>query len=218
MEGGTRKNPRPSLFLSKGEESTILVPASLPLSSSPSGPPLRAGAVRSSHRQRNHHAIGKGDTAPDFSALDQHNTKISLSDYAGNYAVALFFYPKDFTPGCTKEACAFRDAVDAFSRLGGVIIGVSANTVASHAKFDGKFQLGFPLLVDENHAIRKAFGVPKSLGLLPGRVTYVIDKKGIVRAMYNSMIHAAEHVNVARKTLQLIAIESKMGGIDSGAR
>lgn len=148
-------------------------------------------------------AIGKGDKAPAFSALDQAGNTVSLSDFAGKRAIALFFYPKDFTPGCTKQVCSFRDAVDEFATLDAAVLGVSAGT--EHKQFDEKFALKFPLLVDEGDKLRKAFGVPSTFGLLPGRVTYIIDKEGVVREVYNSQLNTGEHVKVARKTLKMLA-------------
>jgi thioredoxin-dependent peroxiredoxin len=150
-------------------------------------------------------AIGKGDRAPAFSAVDQSGKTVSLSDYLGKRAVALFFYPKDFTPGCTKQVCSFRDAVEEFEGLDCAILGVSAGSASEHSDFDEKFKLKFPLLVDSDNSMRKSFGVPSTFGLLPGRVTYVIDKEGIVREVYNSQLNVTEHVNVVRRTLTALA-------------
>jgi thioredoxin-dependent peroxiredoxin len=150
-------------------------------------------------------AISKGDKAPAFSAQDQNGNTISLSDFSGKQNVCLFFYPKDNTPGCTKQSCAFRDATEEFDGLDGAVIGVSGGTAAEHTLFDQQFKLKFPLLVDEDNTIRKAFGVPSTFGFLPGRVTYIIDKEGTVVEMYNSQLNVGEHVEVARKTLTKLA-------------
>lgn len=150
-------------------------------------------------------AIQKGDRAPDFSAKDQAGTTVSLSDFVGKRNLVVFFYPKDFTPGCTKQVCSFRDAVSDFEKLDAAVVGVSAGSASDHSSFDEKFKLKFPLLVDENNKLRTAFGVPSTFGVLPGRVTYVIDKNGIVRDIYNSQMNVNEHVNVARKALQAIS-------------
>jgi thioredoxin-dependent peroxiredoxin len=112
---------------------------------------------------------------------------------------------EDFTPGCTKQVCSFRDAVEEFEGLDAAVIGVSAGTASDHSSFDEKFKLKFPLLVDNDNSLRKSFGVPSTFGLLPGRVTYVIDKEGVVQEVYNSQLNVTEHVNVARRALQALA-------------
>lgn len=150
-------------------------------------------------------AIGKGDKAPAFSAPDQSGNLVSLSDYLGKSVVALFFYPKDSSPGCTRQACSFRDAVDEFAELDCAVIGVSSGSASEHTSFDEKFKLKFPLLVDSDKSMRESFGVPSTLGVLPGRVTYVIDKEGTVREVYNSQLNVLEHVNVVRRTLKTLA-------------
>lgn len=150
-------------------------------------------------------AVAKGDRAPAFSAQDQAGNTVSLSDFAGSRAVALFFYPKDASPGCTKQACAFRDAVAEFDAAGCAVLGVSSDDAQAHASFDEKHKLGFPLLVDAGGEMRRAYGVPATLGVLPGRVTYVIDKDGVVREVYNSQLNVTEHVNVVRQALKKMA-------------
>lgn len=150
-------------------------------------------------------AVAKGDRAPAFSAQDQAGNTVSLADFAGTRAVALFFYPKDASPGCTKQACAFRDAVAEFDAAGCTVLGVSSDDAAAHRGFDEKHKLGFPLLVDEGGSMRRAYGVPATLGVLPGRVTYVIDKNGLVQEVYNSQLNVTEHVEVVRRTLKKMA-------------
>jgi peroxiredoxin Q/BCP len=111
--------------------------------------------------------------------------------------VVLYFYPKDNTSGCTAEACAFRDSHEVFSEAGAEVIGVSSDSVAKHTGFADKHKLPFTLLSDQGGKVRKLYGVPAVLGLIPGRVTYVIDREGIVRQVFNSMTNISGHVNDA---------------------
>lgn len=138
--------------------------------------------------------IDVGDKAPDFELTNQSGEKVRLSDFFGKAAVVLYFYPKDFTTGCTKEACAFRDSYEQFKDLGAEVLGVSSDTQESHGLFSTKLGLPFQLLSDEGGKVRKLYGVPASLGMIPGRVTYVIDKQGIVRYIFNSQINAEKHM------------------------
>ncbi len=139
-------------------------------------------------------SIGVGDMAPDFSLPSQTGGQVSLSEFRGNQAVVLFFYPKDGTAVCTKEACSFRDAYEDFVQAGAVVMGVSSDPVESHQAFASGHRLPFVLLSDADGSLHKAFGVPKTLGLLPGRVTYVIDKQGVVRHVFSAQFSADRHV------------------------
>lgn len=150
-------------------------------------------------------SINVGDPAPDFTLKDQNSTDTSLAEYRGKQAVVLYFYPKDETPVCTKEACAFRDNYEAFVEAGAAVIGVSSDSVDSHRSFAEGRSLPFRLLSDERSELRKLYGVPKALGLMPGRVTYVIDKNGIVRETFNSMLFADKHVQGALKTVRQLS-------------
>lgn len=141
--------------------------------------------------------IGLGETAPDFTKSVHTGEKISLSQYRGQKAVVLYFYPKDETPGCTAEACTFRDHFEDFVEAGAVVIGVSADNEDSHRSFAKHHRLPFLLVSDQDQALRKAYGVPKTLGLLPGRVTFVIDRDGVVRHTFNSQLNAKKHVTEA---------------------
>jgi peroxiredoxin Q/BCP len=105
----------------------------------------------------------------------------------------LYFYPKDATPGCTMEARAFQSSYDEFTQAGAVVIGISSDSVASHRRFAASERLSFPLLSDRAGAIRALYGVEKTLGILPGRVTYVIDPTGVVRHIYSSQLMATRH-------------------------
>lgn len=147
-------------------------------------------------------AVDIGDAAPDFELTDANGKRVRLSEYRGKKSVVLYFYPKDDTPGCTKEACSFRDSYEAFQEAGAEVIGVSSDSEASHGKFAAKYRLPFTLLADAGGAVRKQYGVPATLGLLPGRVTFVIDTDGIVRHVFNSQLQATRHVAEALRTLR----------------
>lgn len=146
-----------------------------------------------------------GAPAPDFSLPDQDGKMVSLKSFRGQKAVVLYFYPKDNTAGCTAEACAFRDSYEVFKEAGAEVIGISSDSESSHSEFASHHQLPFILLSDSGGKVRKQFGVPTTLGLLPGRVTYVIDKEGIVRHMFNSQFLATKHVEEALKVLKKLA-------------
>jgi len=141
--------------------------------------------------------IDVGDAAPELTLETHEGEQIELADYRGRQAVVVFFYPKDGSPVCTKEACAFRDAYEAFVEAGAVVIGVSGDSAARHQAFASDHRLPFVLVSDKGGNARRAFGVPKSMGLLPGRVTYAIDQEGIVRHVFRSQLDAARHVQEA---------------------
>lgn len=145
-----------------------------------------------------------GNIAPDFSLLSQNGTPVSLQDFRGKKAVVLYFYPKDDTPGCTAEACAFRDSYEVFQDAGAEVIGVSDDSIESHQKFAAKHNLPFTLLSDTGNKIRQSYGVPATLWILPGRVTYVIDKNGIIQHIFDSMLNFQGHIDEALKTLKRI--------------
>ena len=147
-------------------------------------------------------SIQEGDSAPDFLLKNQKGEEVSLKSFKGKKNVVLYFYPKDDTPGCTKEACTFRDQYEVFLKKGAEVIGVSSDSVDSHSKFALKYHLPFSLLADEGGKLRKAYGVQKTMGLLPGRVTYVIDKEGIVRKVFSSQLNATQHVEEALEALK----------------
>jgi peroxiredoxin Q/BCP len=149
--------------------------------------------------------IQMGDRAPVFTAPAHTGEQISLADFLGRNVVVLYFYPRDETPGCTKEACAFRDAYEDFVEAGAVVIGVSGDAPERHQSFANGHRLPFLLLSDQDQSLRKAFGVPKTLGLLPGRVTYVIDRDGIVRHVFSSQLFADRHVTEALRVVQELA-------------
>lgn len=134
-----------------------------------------------------------GSTAPDFTLADASGKDVRLADFRGR-PVVLYFYPKDDTPGCTKEACSFRDQYQDFQDAGAVVLGVSSDSSESHRKFAERHRLPFTLLADRGGEVRKLYGVPATLGLLPGRVTFVIGSDGVVRHTFNSQLDASRHV------------------------
>lgn len=151
------------------------------------------------------HDVKAGDKAPDFTLKSGSGQTVSLSDFKGKKAVVLFFYPKDETSVCTKEACAFRDQFQVFKDLGAEVIGVSSDSAESHKGFAEHHKLPYSLLSDEGGKLRKTYGVPSTMGIIPGRVTYVIDKDGIVKHVFNSQTEGEKHVTEAIATLKKIS-------------
>lgn len=147
-------------------------------------------------------SVREGDEAPDFLLKTQDGDDVRLSDFRGKKAVVLFFYPKDGSPGCTAEACKFRDSYESFKEFGAEVLGISSQSVESHSIFSLNLGLPYRLLSDVAGKVRKAYGVPASLGLLPGRVTYVIDKQGIVRHVFSSQIDVDKHVDESLRILR----------------
>ena len=143
-----------------------------------------------------------GQPAPNFSLRAADGRLIKLSDYKNKKNVVLFFYPKDDSPGCTAEACTFRDRYDDFVEAGAEVIGISADSADSHQKFSTKHGLPMTLLTDEKGTIRKAYNVKDTFGLVPGRVTFLIDRKGIIRHVFSSQIRVHQHVEQALQVLR----------------
>lgn len=133
-------------------------------------------------------ALQVGDKIPNFTAIASDGSVFDSHVIIGKQAVVIYFYPKDDTQVCTEQACTFRDQYEDFKALGTEVIGVSSDSVASHQKFSKRYNLPFILLSDQDKKIRKLFGVPNDLlGLIPGRVTYVANKEGIIQLVFNSM-------------------------------
>jgi thioredoxin-dependent peroxiredoxin len=153
------------------------------------------------------HGIQVGSKAPDFTLPSQSGAPVRLQDRLGERVIVLYFYPRDDTRGCTAEACAFRDSYEVFADAGADVIGISSDSVDRHAAFAGKHQLPFTLLSDEGGQVRKRYGVPAVLGLLPGRVTYVIDRQGTVRRVFSSMTNIGQHVSDALETVRQLQAE-----------
>lgn len=122
-----------------------------------------------------------GAKAPAFEAQDQHGNTVKLASYLGKSNVVLYFYPKDDTPGCTREACSLRDGYSAIQATGAVVLGVSADNVRSHEAFARKYDLPFPILADPDGTLIHAYGVKMPLLRMATRVTFIIDKQGIIR-------------------------------------
>jgi len=151
-----------------------------------------------------------GDKAPDFTLQSQMGDDVTLSEFVGKKNIVLYFYPKDETTGCTKEACTFRDNYEELTKLGAEVIGLSGQSVESHKSFASHHGLPFILVSDEGNKVRELYGVPSSMGIIPGRVTYIIDKKGVIRHIFNSQTKAQRHVEEAKKTLLEIEKEEKV--------
>jgi len=150
-------------------------------------------------------SVRVGDKAPDFELSDASGKRVRLSDMLGKKVVVLFFYPKDGSPICTAEACAFRDAYHVFVEAGAEVVGISSDAAESHRRFADRHALPFVLLSDEDGKVRKLYGVSKTMGLMPGRATYVIDEAGIVRHTFTSQWAAKKHVNEALRIVRSIA-------------
>ncbi len=143
-----------------------------------------------------------GDKAPDFSLPSSKAENVSLSQFRLKKNVVLFFYPLDESPICSREAEAFRDCYGSFKELDSEIIGISSQSPESHKAFARHHRLPFPLLSDVEHAVRKLYGVSSTLGAVLGRVTFVIDKEGIVKHVYSSQLQPARHAEEAVKALK----------------
>ncbi len=145
-----------------------------------------------------------GDRLPDFKLQNQDGKWIEVVKLIGKPMV-IYFYPKDDTIGCTREACTFRDEYHQFSDIGVLVFGISADSVESHKKFKKKYRLPFDLLADEGNSIRNLFGVPSDLfGLIPGRVTYIIDRQGVIRYIFNNQLNAQKHVEESLRFIQTL--------------
>ena len=150
-------------------------------------------------------SISIGDTCPTFSLKNQNGEMINIKDFIGSKHVIIYFYPKDNTPGCTKEACSFRDAMQDLNNLDCEVFGISADSVASHKKFADQFRLTFHLLSDIGNTVRKSFKVPANLfGLIPGRVTYIVNKEGKIVHIINNQMNPDKHIEETIKTITSI--------------
>ncbi|KAI4344651.1 hypothetical protein L6164_011850 [Bauhinia variegata] len=146
--------------------------------------------------------VAKGSKPPPFTLKDQDGKNTSLTKFKGK-PVVVYFYPADETPGCTKQACAFRDSYEKFKKAGAEVVGISGDDTASHKAFAKKYRLPFTLLSDEGNKVRKEWGVPGDFfGALPGRQTYVIDRNGVVQLIYNNQFQPEKHIDETLKLLQ----------------
>lgn len=153
-------------------------------------------------------ALTVGDFAPDFVLKNQHGQVVKFSDFRANQSVVLYFYPKDDTPGCTAEAKCFRDSYEQFLNLGALVIGISSDSAEAHMKFAEKNRLPFTLLSDSLGRVRKMFGVPKTLMVLPGRTTFVINKYGEIKHVFSSQMNIQKHISEAVRTLKQLQSNS----------
>jgi peroxiredoxin Q/BCP len=153
-------------------------------------------------------SVSVGDPAPDFTLLAATGEPVSLSQFKGRSEVVLFFYPKDQSLVCTVEACYFRDSFDALQSAGAEVIGISADPVESHRRFAERNRLPFRLLSDPDGSVRARYGVPRTLGVIPGRVTYLIDSQGIVRHIVSSQFQPGRHVTEMLSVLKQIRGET----------
>ncbi len=147
--------------------------------------------------------LAKGDKIPSFRLKNQNDEWVDIDDHIGQSPLVIYFYPKDDTPGCTREACSFRDSFEDFEAHNARVFGISADSPRSHKRFAEKHRLNFTLLSDPVRTVEKLFGVPRSiLGLLPGRVTYVVDKSGSIQHVFNSQLNADKHVREAIRVIK----------------
>ena len=162
--------------------------------------------LKSYSQTTNTHEMDKidvGSTIPSFSLKDQFGKDFDINSVKGKKNLVIYFYPKDDSPGCTKEACSFRDQFDVFGKYDALIVGISAQSVKSHLDFANKYRLNYTLLSDEGNNVRKLFDVPANLfGLLPGRVTYIVNKAGKVAYIFNSQLQAEKHIEEAIRILK----------------
>lgn len=140
--------------------------------------------------------IREGDALPDFERTDHRGQAVRAADLRGRWAV-LYFYPKNGTPLCTAQGCAFRDAYERLTEAGAAVVGVSGDSAASHAVFAARHRLPYALVSDADGSLRRLLGVPRTMWLLPGRVTYTVDPGGVVRSVFNSPATASRHVETA---------------------
>lgn len=154
--------------------------------------------------------LKEGDKVPDFSLRDQNGDLFDIKNVLGRKNLVIYFYPKDGSPGCTRQACNFRDQSSAFDEADAIVIGISGQSVASHKEFAEAYNLAFPLLSDGDNKVRKMFSVPSSFfGIVPGRVTYVVNKEGRIVYIYSSQSRIERHVDEALKVALVLKKSEK---------
>lgn len=146
--------------------------------------------------------VAVGDAAPDFTLPDALGEPHRLADRIGSGCIVLFFYPKDGSLGCTQQACSFRDAYEDLTEAGATVIGISSDSAESHERFATRNRLPYLLLSDRDGAVRRLYGVPRTFGLLPGRTTYIIDRRGVVRQIFTSQFRPTAHVEEALRVIK----------------
>ena len=148
--------------------------------------------------------VQEGQPAPAFTLKDAEGKPWSLEGLRADGPVVLFFYPRDESPLCTREVCAFRDAHQDFADAGATVVGISSDGEAAHEAFARKQRLNYLLLSDPGGKVRKAYGIPKTLGVVDGRATFVIDRSGIVRMAYAAQLVAEGHTRRALETVRAL--------------
>lgn len=143
-----------------------------------------------------------GDPIPDIHGIDQYGKPFHSHECIDKKNLVIFFYPKDFTPGCTAEACAFRDNLSQFTGYDAEIVGISGDDETSHKQFTEQFQLPYRLISDPDGKIREEFDIPKKFGFLSSRITFVFDKQGILRKRYSSQFFFSKHIEEALDSLR----------------
>ena len=164
----------------------------------------RPGEENANNKKQEMQKIDIGSKAPLVTLPDQQGKLVNLNDLVGKTSLVIFFYPKDESYGCTKEACSFRDSYEDFKEAGAEVIGISSDDVSSHQSFAAKHKLPFILLSDKDKKASALYGVGTTLGVLPGRVTFVIDKQGIVRMKFSSQLNFQKHISEALEIVKKI--------------
>ncbi|KAL1917173.1 uncharacterized protein VTP21DRAFT_4829 [Calcarisporiella thermophila] len=157
------------------------------------------------------HALDNKPAPTGLKLMNQDGKEVTLIDDFAGKALVVYFYPKDETPGCTAQACAFRDSYEVFQQNGAEVIGISSDSWESHKSFASNRKLPFVLLSDPKGEARKAFQVPKTLGMIPGRATYIIGPDGIVRGYFNSMMNINGHISQSLETIQKLKKDQESG-------
>jgi thioredoxin-dependent peroxiredoxin len=174
------------------------------------GLPLAMSCNAQNTNHSNTMKIEEGSKLPSFTLPDQHGNLVDMNSLIGTKNLVIYFYPKDDSPGCTREACYFRDQFEVFNDADAMIIGISGQSIESHRKFAEKYRLTFTLLSDKGNKVRKMFGVPTDFfGILPGRVTYIADKTGTVVYVFDSQSQATKHVDEALRILKSLNTPEK---------
>jgi thioredoxin-dependent peroxiredoxin len=148
--------------------------------------------------------LQEGDKAPVFKLQDQEGNEIDMADHIGKKVLVIYFYPKDFTTGCTMEARAFREMHEAFQKEGAEVFGISGDSVETHKKFAIEHELPFTLLSDPGNKVRDIYGA-YGLAHTTGRVTYVVDKNGLINMVFSSNVQPKQHVEESIKAVRELA-------------
>ncbi|MBJ6762166.1 peroxiredoxin [Myxococcaceae bacterium JPH2] len=149
--------------------------------------------------------LQEGEAIPDVTLMGPGDKPVRLKDLLGDKVLVVYFYPRDDSPGCTVQSCSFRDQYEDFTAAGAEVVGISSDSVASHEGFAAKYRLPFKLLSDPEGQARAAFGIRSTLGLIPGRVTFIVDRSGIVRHAFDSQIRVGEHVRQALEVVRSLS-------------